>query len=141
MELIFRYIFQLIIFILPESSKDCFIFSYFFVVFEKWANLSRQQLLFNHILKKCWIPKDLHITRKKGDNVLISIYLSCTTENFEAMLQCVWDLELVKYNILQPFVETRQKLHKPSCINFSYGFDVFFYLIFYLPNYLIALIN
>ena len=29
-----------------------------------------------------------------------------------------------KYNTLQPFKETRQKLHKPSCFNFSFGFDV-----------------
>ena len=29
-----------------------------------------------------------------------------------------------KYNTLQLVKETRQKLHKPSCFNFSFGFDV-----------------
>ena len=52
-KLIFRYNFQFSIFILQESSKRCLIFSYFSAVFEKWANLSRQELLFNHILKEC----------------------------------------------------------------------------------------
>ena len=52
-ELVLRYNFQLSIFILQESSKRCLIFSYFFAVFEKWANLWRQELLFSHILKEC----------------------------------------------------------------------------------------
>ena len=64
--------------------------------------------------------------RKKADTVLISVHLSCTAENFKAMLEFVRDLELTKYNTLQPFEETRQKLHKPSCFNFSCGFDVLF---------------
>ena len=55
---------------------------------------------------------------------MISIHVSCTAENFKAMLQCVRDLELAKYNILQPFEETRQKLQKLSCFDFSPGFDV-----------------
>ena len=109
-DLIFRHNFQFSTFILQGSSKWHLIFSYFFVVFEKWANLSHHELLFNHILK--------------ADSVLISIHLSCTTENFKSMLWCVWDLELTKYNTLQPFEETRKKLHKPSCFNFSSGFDV-----------------
>ena len=46
-ELIFRYNFQLSIFILQESSKRCFIFSYFSMVFEKWANLRAKSY--------CWI--------------------------------------------------------------------------------------
>ena len=29
-----------------------------------------------------------------------------------------------KYNTLQPFEETRQKLHKSNCFNFPSGFDV-----------------
>ena len=49
-------------------------------------------------------------------------------------------LELAKYKTLQPIEEARQKLHKPSCFNFSS--DLMFYcLIFHLPNYLIALMN
>ena len=52
-ELIFLYNFQFSIFILQESSKWCLIFSYFSAVFEKWANLLCQELLFNHILKEC----------------------------------------------------------------------------------------
>ena len=50
----------------------------------------------------------------------------------------VWDF--TKYNTLQPFEETRQKLLKPSCYNFSLDL-MFYYLIFHLPNVLIALIN
>ena len=39
---------------------------------------------------------------------------------------------------LQPFEETRQKLHKPS--GFSFSSDLmFYYLIFHLPNFLITL--
>ena len=53
------------------------------------------------------------------------------------MLWCVRDLELAKYITLQPFEETRQKLHKPSCFIFSYGL-MLYYLIFHLPNFLIA---
>ena len=34
------------------------------------------------------------------------------------------DLELSNYNTLQPFEETKEKLHKPSCFNFSSRFDV-----------------
>ena len=49
-------------------------------------------------------------------------------------------MELAKYNILQPFEETRQKFHKPSYSNFSSDL-MFHYLIFHLPNFLIALIN
>ena len=49
-QLIFRCNFQFIIFILQESSKRCLTFSNFSTVFEKRANLSRQELLFNHIL-------------------------------------------------------------------------------------------
>ena len=37
---------------LKGSSKLCHIFPYFFAVFEKSANLLRQELLFNHILKE-----------------------------------------------------------------------------------------
>ena len=78
--------------------------------------MSRQELLFNHILKEYSIHKDLHITR--------NIHLCCADENFKVMLQCVRDLKLTKYNILQPFEETRHKLHKSSCFDFSFRFDV-----------------
>ena len=57
--------------------KTVFHFSYFSVVFEKWENLSRQELLFSHILKQCYIPRDLRVIRKKADTVLINIHLSC----------------------------------------------------------------
>ena len=79
---IFRYNFQFIIFILQESSKRCLIFSYSSAAFEKWTNLSRQELLFNHISQKCYISKDLQIIRKKAD-VLINVHLSCTAENLK----------------------------------------------------------
>ena len=49
-------------------------------------------------------------------------------------------MELVKYNSLQPLEETRQKLHKPNCFNFSSDF-IFYYLIFLLSNFLVKLIN
>ena len=67
---------------------------------------------------------DLQISRKKADTVLISVHLICTAENFKAIPSCVWDLELSKHHTLQPFEETKQKFSKPSCFNFSYGFDV-----------------
>ena len=35
--------------------------------------------------------------------------------------------KITRYNTFQPFEETRQKLHKPSCFNFSSGFDVLFF--------------
>ena len=63
-ELIFRFIFQFSIFILRVSSKRCLSFSYFSTVFEKSAITSRQELLFNHILKECLISNDLQIIRK-----------------------------------------------------------------------------
>ena len=50
-ELIFRFTFQFGIFILKESSKRCLIFSYFSAGFEELANISHQELSFNHILK------------------------------------------------------------------------------------------
>ena len=66
-ELIFWYIFQFSILTLKESSKRCLIFSYFFVVFEKLANLLRQELS----LKES----------------LISVYLSCAAENLKRISQ------------------------------------------------------
>ena len=48
-------------------------------------------------------------------------------------------MELAKYNTLQLFEETGQKLHKPSCFNVY--LDLTFYLIFHLLIFLIALIN
>ena len=57
-----------------------------------------------------------------------------------AILQCPRDLELAKYNTFQSFKETREKLHKPSCFNFSADL-MFYYLIFQLPNFFIPLIN
>ena len=60
----------------------------------------------------------------KPVTILISVHLSCTAENFKAMLQCVRDLELAKHNTLQPFAEARQKFHEPNCFYFSSGFDV-----------------
>ena len=82
----FRFIFQFNVLILKESSQRCLIFSYFSAGFEKSANISRQELSFNHILKECLISKDLQIIRKKADTLLISVYASCTTENFKAIL-------------------------------------------------------
>ena len=73
-------------FILKESSKYCLIFFYFSVVFEKSANILRQELSFNYILKECLIYKDLQIIRKNTDTVLINVYSSCTAANFEAIL-------------------------------------------------------
>ena len=85
-ELIFRFIFQFSIFILRASSRPCLIFSYFSGVFEESAIISHQELSFNDILKECLISKDLQIIRKNADSVLISVYSSCTTENFKAIL-------------------------------------------------------
>ena len=97
-------------------------FSYLPAIFEKLANISGQQLLLNHILKECLTSKDLQIIRKKKtDTVLISVYLSCTTENFKVILQCIWDLDLAKYNTLQPIEKTWQEFHKTSCFNFYSG--------------------
>ena len=45
-----------------------------------------------------------------------------------------------RYNTLQPFEETRQKLHKPSFFHFSSDL-MFYYFTFHLPNFLITLIN
>ena len=54
-------------------------FSYSSAVFKKSANVSRQELYFNHILKEYLIPKDLQIIRKKkAETVLI--------KNFKAIL-------------------------------------------------------
>ena len=78
----FRFIFQFGIYILKESSKPCLIFFYFFVILEKSANISNQELSFNHILKYL-ISKYLQRIRKKADTVLISVYSSCTAENFK----------------------------------------------------------
>ena len=64
----------------------CLIFSHFSAVFEKLANMSQQELSFNQNLKECLISKDLQIIRKKADTFLISVYLSCTAENFKAIL-------------------------------------------------------
>ena len=50
-------------------------FFYFSAVFEELANLSCQELLFNHILKECQIPKVLQTIRKKADTILISVHL------------------------------------------------------------------
>ena len=86
MELIFQFIFHLNIFILKDSSKWCLVFSDFSVAFKKSANFWHQQLLVNHILKECLISKDLQIISNKADTVLISVCLSCTTENFKAIL-------------------------------------------------------
>ena len=61
----FWYIFQLSIFTLKEFSKLCLIFFYFLTVFAEATNVSRQQLLFNHILKESLVPKNLQIIRKK----------------------------------------------------------------------------
>ena len=47
---------------------------------------------------------------------MISVHLSCTAENFKAMLQYIWDLELAEYNTLQPFEETRQKLNNSNSL-------------------------
>ena len=55
-------------------------------VFEKLVMISRQELSFNKIFKKCLICKDLQIIRNKTDTVLISVYLSCTAGNFKAIL-------------------------------------------------------
>ena len=38
------------------------------------------------IFQKCLISKDLQIISKKADTILISVYSSCTTENFKAIL-------------------------------------------------------
>ena len=75
---------------IKESSKRYLIFSYFSAVFEKLANISSQELLFNHTLKECLISKDLQIIRKKAD--------------------IVWNMrsELAKYNTPQLFEKTRQ---------------------------------
>ena len=54
-----------------ESSKRCLIFSYLFAAFEKPLNISRQELSFNHIFKKCLISKDLLVIRKNAGIVLI----------------------------------------------------------------------
>ena len=53
------------IFILKESSKRCLIFFYFSVVFEKSANILRQVLSFDRILRQCLIFKVLKIITKK----------------------------------------------------------------------------
>ena len=74
--------------------------------------------------KRMLDAKDLQIIRKKADSILVSVLSSFTTESFKAILKWVRDLELAKQNTLQPFEETRQKLQKPSCFNFSSGFDV-----------------
>ena len=79
-KLIFRHNFQFSTFILQESLKWCLIFSYFSAVFEKWANLLLQELLFNHILKECYIPKDLQIEKKSRQS--FEQPSSCTAENF-----------------------------------------------------------
>ena len=97
-ELIFRFIFQFIIFILRESSKRFLLLSYFSEIFGKSAIISRQDLLFNYILKECLISKDLQIIRKKADSILISVYSSCTAENFKAILWCFRDLEFAECN-------------------------------------------
>ena len=91
---------------LKESSKRCLTFSYFSTVFEKLANISQEELSFNHILKECLISKYLQIIRKKAATILISAYSSCTTENFKAILQSVRDVELAKYNTVQPLYKT-----------------------------------
>ena len=72
--------------VLRELIFRCLIVSNFFAVSGKWADLSRQELSFNRILKECLIPKDLQIIRKKADIVLLSVHLGCTAENFKVML-------------------------------------------------------
>ena len=47
-----------------ESSKRCLIFSYFTAVFDKSVIISRQELSFNHILKECFVSKDMQIIKK-----------------------------------------------------------------------------
>ena len=64
-ELIFRVFFQFSILILKESSKRYLIFSYFSAVLEKSANISWQELSFNHILKEYLI-----VARQDGFVVL-----------------------------------------------------------------------
>ena len=56
------------------------------MVFEK-AIFSGQ--VFN-VLNECLISKDLLIIRKKADTVLISVYSSCTAENFKVIMSCAW---------------------------------------------------
>ena len=54
----FWFIFLFNIFVLKKSSRRCLIFSLLSVVFEKPPNISRQESLFNQILKECLISKN-----------------------------------------------------------------------------------
>ena len=62
--------------------------SHFFLLLCGFGEISNyhQELSFNYILKECLISKDLQIIRKKADSILISVYSSCTAENFKAIL-------------------------------------------------------
>ena len=62
--------------------------------------------------------------KKKADIVLISIHLSCTAENFKAIMKCVRELDLAKYNTLQQLEGARQKLYKSNSFSFSSDFNV-----------------
>ena len=84
--------------ILPFASSDIINCLFFFsvqyidierifkTVSEKSAIISRQELSFDHILKKCLIATDIKIISKKADSVLVSVYSSCTAEYFTAIL-------------------------------------------------------
>ena len=101
-----------------KPSKRGFIFLYFSAVFEKAANLLRQELLFNHILKECLNLKDLQTIIKEAGTVLISlsVCLSCNAENFTVMC-----LGFVAHQVQHTATlkKTRQQFKKPSCLNFS----------------------
>ena len=46
---------------------------------------------------------------KKMHSFLTRVYSSCTAEHFKVILQCVRDIELTKYNTLQPFEKTKHQ--------------------------------
>ena len=121
------------LFELKESSKRCLNFSSFSAVFEKSAIILHQELSLNHSLEECLISKDLQIIRKKAD----SVYSSCTTEDFKAILLYVRDLDLAKCNTIQPKEKAKQQFHKPI-VTSIFPRNLLCYLIFHLPNFFLS---
>ena len=66
-----------------------------------------------------------------------SVYSSCTTEDFKAILLYVRDLDLAKCNTLQPKEKAKQQFHKPI-VTSIFPRNLLCYLIFHLPNFFLS---
>ena len=116
------------------------VFHFFLLLWGFWEmskSLAQRVIVQSH-LKRMLDSWRFKATREKADTVLISVHLSWTAEDCKAMLFGTWSSPSTTHSSHLK----KQDRNFTSLVALTFLPDLmFYYLIFHLPNFLIALIN